>query len=62
MLVEGACRELGVRALHLEVERQKVPAQTLYRRRASRITSDLTAIPWATSLLLLAHGPPTAPG
>ncbi len=27
-----ACRELGVRALHLEVERENVEAQALYRR------------------------------
>jgi ribosomal protein S18 acetylase RimI-like enzyme len=31
-LVARACRELGVRALHLEVERDNTAAQTLYRR------------------------------
>jgi diamine N-acetyltransferase len=31
-LAEEACRELGVRALHLEVERENVEAQVLYRR------------------------------
>ena len=31
-LVEQACRDLGVRALHLEVERVNVAAQALYRR------------------------------
>jgi ribosomal protein S18 acetylase RimI-like enzyme len=31
-LVDAACREAGVRALHLEVERHKVGAQALYRR------------------------------
>jgi ribosomal protein S18 acetylase RimI-like enzyme len=30
-LVEAACRDLGVRALHLEVERHKGAAQVLYR-------------------------------
>jgi ribosomal protein S18 acetylase RimI-like enzyme len=29
---EGACRELGVRAVHLVVERYKAEAQALYRR------------------------------
>jgi ribosomal protein S18 acetylase RimI-like enzyme len=31
-LAEAACREAGVRALHLEVERSKAAAQALYRR------------------------------
>lgn len=31
-LAAETCRELGVRALHLEVERYKEGAQTLYRR------------------------------
>jgi ribosomal protein S18 acetylase RimI-like enzyme len=31
-LVARACRELGVRALHLEVERDNTGAQALYRR------------------------------
>ena len=31
-LVSNACRELGVRALHLEVERENAAAQALYRR------------------------------
>ncbi|HEY9420104.1 MAG TPA: GNAT family N-acetyltransferase [Thermoanaerobaculia bacterium] len=31
-LAEEACREMGVRALHLEVERENVEAQALYRR------------------------------
>lgn len=31
-LAEAACRELGVRALHLEVERDKEAAQALYRK------------------------------
>ena len=31
-LAEATCRELGVRALHLEVEREKTAAQGLYRR------------------------------
>ena len=30
--VEDACRELGVRALHLEVERANTAAQRLYRK------------------------------
>ncbi|HYP53210.1 MAG TPA: GNAT family N-acetyltransferase, partial [Pyrinomonadaceae bacterium] len=30
--VEGECRALGVRALHLEVERVNTNAQNLYRR------------------------------
>jgi diamine N-acetyltransferase len=30
--VEGACRSLGVRALHLEVERANVNAQAVYRK------------------------------
>lgn len=30
--VEAACMELGVKALHLEVERDKTGAQALYRR------------------------------
>ena len=30
--VEQACRDLGVRALHLEAERRNVAAQELYRR------------------------------
>jgi GNAT superfamily N-acetyltransferase len=32
-LAEATCGELGVRALHLEVERHKAPARALYRRR-----------------------------
>jgi ribosomal protein S18 acetylase RimI-like enzyme len=32
-LLETACSELGVQALHLEVERDKAQAQALYRRR-----------------------------
>lgn len=32
-LVEAACRDAGVRALHLEVERDNAPARALYRRR-----------------------------
>jgi GNAT superfamily N-acetyltransferase len=31
-VAEEACRELGVRALHLEVERDRVAAQATYRR------------------------------
>ncbi len=31
-VAEAACRELGVRALHLEVERANVAAHELYRR------------------------------
>ena len=31
-VLEQACRELDVRALHLEVERPNVAAQTLYRK------------------------------
>jgi ribosomal protein S18 acetylase RimI-like enzyme len=34
--VEAAARELGVRALHLEVERGNSAAQALYRRRGFR--------------------------
>jgi len=34
--VEAAARELGVRALHLEVERENATAQELYRRRGFR--------------------------
>lgn len=30
-LVEAECRQRGVRALHLEVERDNIPAQELYR-------------------------------
>lgn len=30
--VEGACRSLGVRALHLEVERENANAQAMYRK------------------------------
>ena len=30
-VLEGACRELGVRALHLEVERKNARAQVVYR-------------------------------
>jgi diamine N-acetyltransferase len=30
--LEGLCRELGVRALHLEVGRENVKAQALYRK------------------------------
>jgi len=30
--VEGACRELGVRALHLEMERRNAAAHALYRK------------------------------
>ena len=30
--VEGACRSLGVRALHLEVERENTNAQAVYRK------------------------------
>jgi ribosomal protein S18 acetylase RimI-like enzyme len=30
--VEGACRSLGVRALHLEVERENTNAQSVYRK------------------------------
>ena len=33
---EGACRELGVRALHLEVERANTAAQGVYRRAGFR--------------------------
>ena len=29
---EGACRSLGVRALHLEVERKNTAAQAVYRK------------------------------
>jgi ribosomal protein S18 acetylase RimI-like enzyme len=36
--VEAAARELGVRALHLEVERENASAQALYRRRGFRDT------------------------
>jgi ribosomal protein S18 acetylase RimI-like enzyme len=31
-LAEATCRDLGIRALHLEVERRKAGAQALYRR------------------------------
>jgi len=31
-IAEATCRELGVRALHLEVERENTRAQSLYRR------------------------------
>ena len=31
-LVETGCRKLGVRALHLEVEQNKLAAQELYRK------------------------------
>jgi ribosomal protein S18 acetylase RimI-like enzyme len=34
--VESAARELGVRALHLEVERENASAQALYRDRGFR--------------------------
>ncbi|MGH0030663.1 MAG: N-acetyltransferase family protein [Myxococcota bacterium] len=34
--VEPLCRDLGVRALHLEVERGNAPARRLYRRRGFR--------------------------
>lgn len=30
--IEGVCRELGVKALHLEVERENTNAQVVYRR------------------------------
>lgn len=30
--IEGVCRELGIRALHLEVERANIIAQSVYRR------------------------------
>jgi ribosomal protein S18 acetylase RimI-like enzyme len=39
--VEAAARELGVRALHLEVERTNTAAQALYRRRGFRDTERL---------------------
>jgi ribosomal protein S18 acetylase RimI-like enzyme len=39
--VESAARELGVRALHLEVERENAAAQALYRRRGFRDTERL---------------------
>jgi len=32
-IVDEACRELGVRALHLEVEKDNLPAAELYRKR-----------------------------
>jgi ribosomal protein S18 acetylase RimI-like enzyme len=32
-LVEATCRELGVRALHLEVESNNEPARAVYRKR-----------------------------
>lgn len=32
-VIDEACRELGVRALHLEVEKENVPAEELYRQR-----------------------------
>jgi ribosomal protein S18 acetylase RimI-like enzyme len=32
-VIDEACRELGVRALHLEVEKDNVPAAELYRKR-----------------------------
>jgi ribosomal protein S18 acetylase RimI-like enzyme len=35
-VVEPACRALGVRTLHLEVERDNSAAQALYRRRGFR--------------------------
>lgn len=35
-LAERACRERGVSALHLEVERANLPAQELYRRSGFR--------------------------
>jgi ribosomal protein S18 acetylase RimI-like enzyme len=31
--IDEACRELGVRALHLEVEKDNFPAAELYRQR-----------------------------
>lgn len=34
--VEGGCRELGVRALHLEVDRDQTRVQELYRRAGFR--------------------------
>jgi ribosomal protein S18 acetylase RimI-like enzyme len=34
--IEAACHELGVRALHLEVERDNAAAQALYRERGFR--------------------------
>jgi GNAT superfamily N-acetyltransferase len=34
--IEAACREFGVRALHLEVERDNAAAQALYRERGFR--------------------------
>jgi ribosomal protein S18 acetylase RimI-like enzyme len=33
-VIDEACRELGVRALHLEVEKDNFPAAELYRKRA----------------------------
>jgi GNAT superfamily N-acetyltransferase len=35
-VVEPACRDLGVRTLHLEVERDNPAAQALYRKRGFR--------------------------
>jgi GNAT superfamily N-acetyltransferase len=32
-VIDEACRELGVRALHLEVEMENLPAAELYRKR-----------------------------
>jgi GNAT superfamily N-acetyltransferase len=32
-VIDDACRELGVRALHLEVEKDNVPAAELYRKK-----------------------------
>jgi ribosomal protein S18 acetylase RimI-like enzyme len=32
-ILEGACRELSVSALHLEVEKENFPAADLYRKR-----------------------------
>jgi len=31
-VIDEACRELGVRALHLEVEKENLPAEELYRK------------------------------
>ena len=37
--IDEACRELGVWALHLEVEKDNFPAAELYRQRVSKTTT-----------------------
>jgi ribosomal protein S18 acetylase RimI-like enzyme len=51
-VAEAYCREVGVNALHLEVERHRDPALELYRRRGFRDFGRFLMTKWLTARAL----------